>query len=186
MKSTAIFEPFHQIDNSIRRNHGGTGLGLTISKKIVEMHGGRLWVDSQVGVGSTFSFILPKSGRSPELATTPKRWINPYQEYLPRDRPFQAPVPISIPRFVVCEQGDALSRLLKRYFDFCEIISVENFQQVQIELRRVPIRAVLINSADLSIDDLFTYLGNEFLINTPVIQCFVPSRQEYAKRIRGK
>jgi signal transduction histidine kinase len=56
---TKIFEEFQQADSSITRKKGGTGLGLSISKRIVELHGGRLWVDSDVGQGSTFSFTVP-------------------------------------------------------------------------------------------------------------------------------
>jgi signal transduction histidine kinase len=54
-----LFQEFQQADNSITRKKGGTGLGRAISKRIIEMHGGRIWIDSVVGQGSTFSFTLP-------------------------------------------------------------------------------------------------------------------------------
>ena len=54
-----IFEEFRQADGSSTREKGGTGLGLSIAKRIVEMHGGRTWVESSLGKGSIFWFTLP-------------------------------------------------------------------------------------------------------------------------------
>jgi signal transduction histidine kinase len=56
---TKIFQEFQQVDNSITKTKGGAGLGLAIVKRIVEMHGGRIWIESRIGHGATFSFLVP-------------------------------------------------------------------------------------------------------------------------------
>jgi PAS domain S-box-containing protein len=62
-KLDSIFERFQQVDSSDTRQKGGTGLGLAISKGIVERHGGRIWAESELGVGTTIHFTLPAAIR---------------------------------------------------------------------------------------------------------------------------
>jgi signal transduction histidine kinase/class 3 adenylate cyclase/streptogramin lyase len=65
-KQQDIFKSFEQVDASISREYGGTGLGLAITKSLVELHGGKIWVESEVGQGATFIFTLPVSKGKPE------------------------------------------------------------------------------------------------------------------------
>ena len=58
-----LFHKFEQLESGISQKYGGTGLGLAITKQLVELHGGRIWVESKFGEGSTFTFILPVSAK---------------------------------------------------------------------------------------------------------------------------
>lgn len=65
-KLSDIFKPFEQVDSSTSRNYGGTGIGLTITKHLIELHGGNIIVESKVGEGSKFIFTLPIAKEKPE------------------------------------------------------------------------------------------------------------------------
>ena len=80
-KLTRIFESFEQADGSVARQYGGTGLGLTITKQLVELHGGSIWVKSTVGVGSQFHFTLPLA--TAEELKVADTLITPAPLYLP-------------------------------------------------------------------------------------------------------
>jgi signal transduction histidine kinase/ActR/RegA family two-component response regulator len=66
-----LFLPFSQVDASPARKTGGSGLGLSICRRLIDLHGGRIWVDSELGEGSAFTFTLPVSAPAPISTTTP-------------------------------------------------------------------------------------------------------------------
>jgi len=67
-KLERVFDRFYQVDGSATRRFGGAGLGLAIARRIVEAHGGHIWVQSEVGAGSAFAFTLPKTQAPREAA----------------------------------------------------------------------------------------------------------------------
>ncbi|MEW6492859.1 MAG: ATP-binding protein [Cyanobacteriota bacterium] len=78
-KLDRIFESFEQADGSISREYGGAGLGLAVTKQLVQLHGGRIWVESTVGMGSRFTFTLPLSKGKVEVK--PQDEISRIQEF---------------------------------------------------------------------------------------------------------
>jgi signal transduction histidine kinase len=86
-KFESIFQSFEQVDASISREYGGTGLGLSITKKLVELHGGKIWLTSNLGSGSTFYFTLPLTSDIPIITKSENYISNHIQPYLRRADP---------------------------------------------------------------------------------------------------
>ncbi len=183
-----LFEPFQQLDGSIRRRHGGSGLGLAISKRFVEMHGGRMWLESQPGVGTTFYFSLPVEtpvSRAQAQADTALRWFNPYDEveYRLRTRPFKAPPPVAVPRFVVLDRGQTLARIFTRYLEGYEAVAVPDAGEALAELSRSPAQALVINASPFVEQPMAREQLSALPYNTPAVTCWVPGEDETARRL---
>ncbi|MGQ9682599.1 MAG: ATP-binding protein [Anaerolineae bacterium] len=173
-----LFKPFEQLDGSLRRRHGGSGLGLAISQSFVELHGGRLWVESTKGVGTTFHFRLPVDP-PPAPASGAARWFSPFWHYEERARTSRAPVPIVRPRLVVLEDGHTLQRLLARYVDGVEVIAVTSATEAVTELAHVPAQALVVNTPSTSVLLDRLDLG-KLPENLPVIHCSLASTERAA------
>ena len=182
-----IFEPFQQVDGSIRRRFGGTGLGLSISKRFVEMHGGRMWLESQVGVGSTFYFSLPVAEAASPVAASALRWLSAEFASRQRVRNYKGPKPHPLPRLVVLEPGAVLQRLLGRYLEGTEIVTVHTFEQAVAELGRSPAQALIVNDPVLGQEgSSLVQQAKHLPFGTPAIACWIPGEEEAAARLGVK
>lgn len=103
-----VFDEFFQANSALQRRAGGSGLGLTISKRIVELHGGTMWVESADGAGATFSFTLPLAANV-VIGGVGAEWE--IWDRVSRDRSPPAPV------LVVRSDDEMTRRTFTRYFD---------------------------------------------------------------------
>jgi signal transduction histidine kinase len=149
-----VFEEFRQLDNS-----GGvsstTGLGLTVSQQIIELHGGKLWVDSVYGEGSTFSFYLPINGAA-ELPHYSAGW-----PLIDTGRKLQ-------PALVVLAEAESDEvKLLQRHLDGYELAVAPTWEEAQRLVVQASARAVIVNEA-------YSAATETPPLPVPVIYCPLP------------
>lgn len=180
-----IFEPFQQVDSPLHRHKGGSGLGLSISKQFVEMHGGKLWLESEMGAGTTFYFSLPVTASPPTLqagSEDARRWFNPYAQYEVRIHQARLPKPEIGSRYVILEEEDTLQRFFSRYMDGVEVVGVRNLDNAIVELKHSPAQALILNLPPHQYSLSQSRL-TELPFGTPVISCWVPGKVEAAKEL---
>ncbi|MEM8860153.1 MAG: ATP-binding protein [Chloroflexota bacterium] len=134
-----LFKSFSQVDNSTTRKFGGTGLGLAISKKLCELMGGEMWVESQEGKGSTFHFTISAEVVDPIGA------VNEIRDYSP----------MSGKRILLINPHPANDQLISHYCDFwgIQLQSIYNTKQFNSSIQeQKPIELVLIDNFDGKVD----------------------------------
>jgi len=175
-----IFEPFSQGSGDLWRDKGGSGLGLAISKNFVELHGGRMWVESVLGLGTTFSFRLPISppitpaGRPGHRIREDWIWLERKSRPVFVDSHYR-------PRILVCDETDSLYAALTHYSDEVEFVRAHTLHEVKEVLERGPAQAVLVNLPPSSSDSWkLLRTIRDIAPDTPIIGCSVASRIERA------
>ncbi len=124
-----IFQQFHQVEQG--REKGGSGLGLAISKQLVELHGGRMWVESEVGKGTTFFVSLPLPGTGSQMA-------------LPREVTPSAPLRQQLGRIcLVFHMPANIARLLARYLEGYRIVALPDDRHAQSLIEELRPAAIL-------------------------------------------
>ncbi|MGQ9682495.1 MAG: ATP-binding response regulator [Anaerolineae bacterium] len=159
-----IFDEFYQVDMSLRRPRQGAGLGLAISKRFVELHGGRMWAESRLGAGSTFRFSLP---RAPHAAVT-----------APSSSPARAPHPDRDPPCVLAIDadpgvGDTLGRHLQGY----RVVQAPDIDTLPHWVDQHHPQAIFVNvrpgsSPDRLVNQALALLPERI----PVLACSLPSQ----------
>ena len=157
-----IFEEFHQIDAGLRRR-GGAGLGLALSRQFISLHGGRMWVESEVGVGSTFYFSLPLPG-------------SVYAAQL-RHLPDRRQADLSHVPLLVVEPDPSIAEMISRYLDDRPVIPVQELDQVEALIERERPLAVIVNlPPEAPSEEWLGPLGKASeRYDVPIVRCALPS-----------
>ncbi|MBC7234581.1 MAG: response regulator [Chloroflexi bacterium] len=176
-----IFEPFRQAGDDVLKRKSGTGLGLTLSRRFVQLHGGKIWLESEVGVGSTFFFSIPRQPISEPIIPGLRRWFNPYTMHEARDRASAAPAPQPRQRYVIIESEHTLKRLIERYRGV-EVVSVASWEEAAEELCRSPAHVLVVNEQKAA-ETLDLGRLKSLPYATPVVGCWVPGPREAAEAL---
>ena len=177
-----IFEPFYQGRDALYRDKGGSGLGLSISRQFVKLHGGQMWLESELGVGTSFFFTLPIS---PPVDPVVRPGHQIKADWVWRERAFRAGQMVSTdqltkPRIVICDEVGGLCPELAHYSDEVEFVDTRDWVQAARELRECPAHAMLLNTR--ASDGLWSLVETvkQAVPDMPVLACSVPRSTERA------
>jgi signal transduction histidine kinase/CheY-like chemotaxis protein len=172
-----IFDEFHQVDGSTQRRHGGAGLGLAISRRFIELHGGRIWVESQVSKGSTFYFCLPVYWS--DLAALPGSRSSGATRNLPVVKGSEEPVLLVVTRSL------SAAALLSRYVRGFRTVIAPDLKQARYTAQQLIPQAVVVDKNCEEIDQtkLETLSQAWGLPGTPFMACPLPGEEPLRQRL---
>lgn len=170
-----IFEPFYRGAFGARRNEIGSGLGLSISRQFIELHDGKIWLESTVGMGSAFSFRLPLQS-APAVANGPQRWLSEAWSWYERTRPTQLPDQPAQARGLICDATGDLQAALTRFNDQMSYERVASLAEAATTLAHFPAEFLLINAPmpRLLVEQMSQ--AQQLWRDLPVIGCCLPPR----------
>ncbi len=177
-----IFEPFQQVDLGGRETLKGSGLGLSISKRFVELHDGKMWLESEPGRGTTFYVCLPVEPL-PEVASGVRQRVNPYMQYEPRGRPSMAPPAVVPARFVILEEADQLAALFSEFAPEAELVRVRDVKGLVEAAGTLPATAVAINTPEPERALSEVSAAGGIPSDTPLVICWILGERQVAREL---
>ncbi|MBN1679644.1 MAG: GAF domain-containing protein [Anaerolineae bacterium] len=186
-----LFEAFQQVDNSLTRRVEGTGMGLPLAKSLTELQGGRIWVESEVGVGSTFSISIPVSPPPEEDAVEPDEGgasDDVHEEYSDQPVEESAPAPPASRIVLVVEEQVKAIDLYRKYLarEGYEVIGVTRLEDAEELAVAYQPRVILLDVAmhEQQGWDLLAHLKDaEPTFRTPIIVCSIDADMERGYRL---
>ena len=171
-----IFEPFFQSDQSFWRDKGGTGLGLSISRQFVQLHQGRLWVESEPGVGSSFNFELPIPQPLDHVAY-PGHYIR--EDWIWREAAFRTEgtgiaMQARKPHILLSDRVGSLYPELERFSSEIGLSDIGDLSNVQDVLQDEPANLLLLNSEMVAEPVMPPERFKAMFPGTLFVQCAVP------------
>lgn len=166
-----IFESFRQLENPMQRRTEGAGLGLAISQQLIALHGGAIWVESTVDVGSTFYFSLPVKH------VTSLSLDQPLDAALSETANVSMP---SEPLVLVVTRSPSAATLLTRHLAHYRVLSIGEQDQVHAAMAQLLPHAVIVDSATQNIDR--AWIDGLATPSMPVITCALPGEERLRRQ----